>query len=191
MAWGLANFGFILWLPVNLVEFGVDPAAISRLLTRSALFALPGIAVVVWLYHHWSSVRSLVLFIALATLALLAFWAMAVAGVRSEPAVVGATAALLVATSGVIAMLIPYAAEIYPVQLRGTGAGVIAASSKFGGIAGAGLGVAGLLDHFALSALLIAVPMAASGVMLLRAGVETRGRTLEEIQQGLARPTLP
>ena len=110
---------------------------------------------------------------------------------RSEAATTAATAALLVSVSGVIAMLIPYAAEIYPVQLRGTGAGVIAASSKFGGIAGAGLGVAGLLDHVALSALLIAVPMAASGVMLLRAGVETRGRTLEEIQQGLARPTLP
>ncbi|HEU4812628.1 MAG TPA: MFS transporter [Xanthomonadaceae bacterium] len=191
VAWGLANFGFILWLPVNLVEFGVDPAAVNSLLTRSALFALPGIAVVVWLYHHWSSVRSLVVFIGLATLSLVAFWAMAVGGVRSEAAVIAATAALLVATSGVIAMLIPYAAEIYPVQLRGTGSGVIAASSKFGGILGAGLGVVGMLDHFALSALLIAVPMAASGAMLLREGVETRGRSLEEIQRALARPTVP
>ena len=191
MAWGLANFGFILWLPVNLVEFGVDPSAISRLLARSAVFALPGIGVVVWLYHHWSSVRSLVVFIGLATLSLLAFWAMAVGGVRSEAAVIAATAALLVATSGVIAMLIPYAAEIYPVQLRGTGSGVIAASSKFGGIVGAGLGVVGMLDHFALSALLIAIPMAASGVMLLREGVETRGRSLEEIQRTLSGSTVP
>ena len=54
------------------------------------------------------------------------------------------TALLLVSSSGVIAMLIPYAAEIYPVHLRGTGSGVIAASSKFGGILGAGFGVLGV-----------------------------------------------
>ncbi|HET8818332.1 MAG TPA: MFS transporter [Xanthomonadaceae bacterium] len=191
LSWGLANFGFILWLPVNLVHFGVDPDGISSLLTRSAVFALPGIALVVWLYHHWSSIRALVLFITFAVLALVAFWAMAFAGVRSEPAVIVATAALLVSTSGVIAMLIPYAAEIYPVQLRGTGSGAIAASSKFGGIIGAGLGVMGMFDYFALSALFIAVPMALSAVILLRDGVETRGRTLEDIQDGLERQPAP
>ena len=182
LSWGLVNFGFILWLPVNLVELGIDAGAISTLLAQSAVLAIPGIALVVWLYHRWSSVHSLVLFIALTTLALLAFWAMTLAGVRSEAAVMAAAAALLVSSSGVIAMLIPYAAEIYPVQLRGTGSGVIAAGSKFGGILGAGVGVVGLLDHFALSALLIAAPMAVSGAMLLRSGVETRGRRLEEIQ---------
>ena len=189
LAWGLVSFGFILWLPVNLVELGVDAQAISAVLAQAAVLALPGIALVVWLYHRWSSVRTLVLFVALSALALVAFWAMTVAGVRSATAVTAATVALLVSTSGVIAMLIPYAAEIYPVQLRGTGSGVVAASSKLGGILGAGLGVAGLLDHFALSALVIAVPMAVSAVMLLRNGVETRGRRLEEIQASFdARP---
>ena len=102
-----------------------------------------------------------------------------------------ATAALLVSISGVIAMMIPYAAEIYPVHLRGTGSGVIAASSKFGGILGAGLGVLGFFEHFAWSALLIAVPMAVSGIMLWRNGIETRGQGLEDIQQMLARPDNP
>src|SRR3546814_3946265 len=78
-----------------------------------------------------------------------------VAGLRSEAATIAATVALLVSVSGVIATMIPYAAEIYPVQLRGTGSGVIAASSKFGGILGAAFGVAGLFEHFELSALLI------------------------------------
>lgn len=183
VAWGLANFGFLLWLPVNLTELGVDPKAASALLAKSALLALPGIVVVIWLYHRWSSYKSLVLFIALTTLSLLAFWAMGATGMRSETVTVVATASLLISISGVIAMLIPYAAEIYPVHLRGTGSGLIAASSKFGGILGAGLGVMGFFTHFALSALLIAVPMALSGVMLWRAGVETRGRGLEEIQQ--------
>ena len=94
--------------------------------------------------------------------------------------------ALLISVSGVIAMLIPYATEIYPVHLRGTGAGVIAASSKFGGILGAGLGVVGFFSNFALSAMVIAVPMAVSAVMLLRSGIETRGHGLEEIQDALS-----
>lgn len=186
LAWGLANFGFLLWLPVNLRELGIDPQAASALLAKSAIYALPGIALVIWLYHRWSSVRSLVLFIGLTTLALLAFAAMGALQLRSEWLTVATTAALLVSISGVIAMLIPYAAEIYPVHLRGTGSGVVAASSKFGGILGAGLGVLGFFDHFAWSALLIAVPMAISGVLLLRSGIETRGHGLEDIQEALA-----
>lgn len=187
VAWGLVNFGFLLWLPINLVELGVEAKATSALLARSAILALPGIGVVIWLYHRWSSFKSLVVFIALTALSLLAFFAMGMLRLRSDAATVVAVVALLVSVSGVIAMLIPYAAEIYPVHLRGTGAGVVAASSKFGGILGAGLGVLGFFGHFTLSALLIAVPMAISGVLLLRSGIETRGHRLEDIQDALVR----
>jgi putative MFS transporter len=185
LAWGLVNFGFVLWLPVNLAQLGIDPKAASALLARSAIYALPGIAAVIWLYHRWSSVRTLVLFIALTTLSLLAFATMAYTGLRSPQATIACTAMLLVSVSGVIAMLIPYAAEIYPVHLRGTGSGVIAASSKFGGILGAGFGVLGLLGQFTVSAVMIAVPMAVSAVLLWRAGIETRGERLEDIQKRL------
>lgn len=189
-SWGMVTFGFVLWLPVNLVALGVPAAAANGVLAQSALLALPGIAVVTWLYHRWSSVRSLVLFIVLTATSLLAFVpiaALAVPGAATV-AVTTAVVALLVSSSGVIAMLIPYAAEIYPVQLRGTGAGVIAAGSKFGGILGAALGVLGLLEHLGTSALLIAVPMAAAAAVLWRHGIETRGRRLEDIQQAMAGP---
>jgi putative MFS transporter len=186
LAWGLANFGFLLWLPVNLAQLGVDPKAATALLAKGAVYALPGIAVVIWLYQRWSSVKSLVLFIVLSALSLLGFAAIEGLQLRSLPLILAAVAMLLVSTSGVIAMLIPYAAEIYPVQLRGTGAGVIAASSKAGGILGAGLGVAGFFGNLALSALLIALPMIAAALLLQRAGIETRGRRLEDIQHALA-----
>ena len=186
IAWGLANFGFLLWLPVNLTKLGVDPKAASALLAKSAVYALPGIAVVVWLYHRWSSFRSLVLFIAIATLSLLAFAAIGTFQIRSPGLTIGAVALLLVSISGVIAMLIPYATEIYPVHLRGTGSGAIAASTKAGGVLGAGLGVFGLFEHIAMSAVAIALVMATSGVMLLRHGIETRGSSLEDIQDQLA-----
>jgi putative MFS transporter len=191
LAWGLVNFGFVLWLPVNLVQMGVDAAGASALLARSAIIALPGIGVVIWLYHRWSSFKSLVLFIALTTLALLVFFAIGAAGLRSQAATIAATSALLVSVSGVIAMMIPYAAEVYPVHLRGTGSGVIAAASKFGGILGAGLGVLGFFGNFMLSAIVIAVPMALSAVMLWRSGIETRGQGLEDIQDRLSAGTAP
>jgi putative MFS transporter len=185
IAWGLVNFGFLLWLPASLVKLGVDGHGSSALLARSAILALPGIGIVVWLYQRWSSIRTLVLFIGVTTLALLFFFAIDVAGVRVSAVTTAGTVALLLSISGVIATLIPYAAEIYPVHLRSTGSGLIAGCSKFGGILGAALGVANVLEHFALSAILIAIPMAASGWMLARSGIETRGHGLEAIQDVL------
>jgi putative MFS transporter len=183
IAWGLVNFGFVLWLPANLQKLGLDTRAASALMAQSALLAIPGIALVVWLYQRWSSFKSLVLFIALTVLALFAFAAIEMFGLRSQVLTTGATVLLLVAISGVIATMIPYAAEIYPVHLRGTGSGLIAGGSKAGGILGAVLGVAGLFDSFVTSALVIALPMAAAGVLLWRGGVETSGRDLESIQR--------
>ncbi len=83
-------------------------------------------------------------------------------------------------------MLIPYAAEIYPVHLRGSGSGVVAASSKAGGILGALLAVGGFFEHFVAAALVLALPMLVSAVWLARCGVETRGVSLEGIQKSLA-----
>jgi len=70
------------------------------------------------------------------------------------------------------------------VHLRGTGAGLVAASTKFGGILGAGFGVLGLFDHFALSAIAIALPMLLCALLLAKSGIETRGRRLEDIEAG-------
>jgi MFS transporter, putative metabolite:H+ symporter len=186
VAWGLVNFGFLLWLPANLVNLGIDAKGTNMLLAQSAVLALPGIAAVVWLYQRWSSIRSLVLLIALIVFALLAFFAIDAAGIRSNTITIIATVALLSSVSGVIATLIPYSAEIYPVHLRGTGSGLIAASSKFGGILGAMLGVAGLFGNIMISAIVIAVPMAFAAFLLARSGIETRGYRLEEIQKALA-----
>ena len=68
VGWGLVNFGFLLWLPTNLRSMGMDAGAAGALLARSAFLALPGIALVIWLYHSWSSIKTLVLFIVLTTL---------------------------------------------------------------------------------------------------------------------------
>jgi putative MFS transporter len=186
VAWGLANFGFLLWLPMNLRAMGMDAATATSLLARSAFLALPGTLLVIWLYHRWSSVKTLVAFIALSAASLLGFFLLGWLGVASTTGMALATVALLVSASGVIATLIPYASEIYPVHLRATGAGLIAASSKLGGILGAGLGVVGLFADLSLSAVAIAVPMLAAALLLAKNGIDTRGRRLEDIQDLMA-----
>jgi putative MFS transporter len=186
VAWGLANFGFLLWLPTNLRTMGMDAATATGLLARSALAALPGTLLVIWLYHRWSTVRTLALFIALSAASLLGFFLLGHSGIASTASMVIATVALLVSSSGVIATLIPYASEIYPVQLRATGSGVIAAASKLGGILGAAFGVVGLFGNVAMAALVIALPMLIAAVLLAKNGIETRGRRLEDIQDVLS-----
>ncbi|MGZ5888143.1 MAG: MFS transporter, partial [Ramlibacter sp.] len=178
--------GFLLWLPTNLRAMGMDAATATALLARSALVALPGTLAVIWLYHRWSTIKTLVAFIALSSLSLAAFFVLGRLGIDSTAALASATIALLVSLSGVIATLIPYASEIYPVHLRATGSGLIAAGSKLGGILGAGLGVLGLFGNVAWAALVIAAPMAMAAILLARNGIDTRGRRLEDIERMIA-----
>jgi putative MFS transporter len=190
LAWGLVNFGFLLWLPTNLRATGLDAQA-NAIIAQSALVALPGVLLVVWLYHSWSCIRSLVLFIVLTVVSL---WLVCLARslVEESTTLLGiAIALLLVNASGVIAMLVPYASEIFPVHLRGTGAGMVAGSSKAGGIIGALLGVAGLWDNLLMAVTIITVAAAGSALLLARYGIDTRRLKLENIHGAILRRNVP
>lgn len=180
-AWGLVNFGFLLWLPTNLRAMGMSAEVVNSLLAHAGLLSLPGIAAVIWLYHSWSSIKTLILFLALTALSLGLFLVLGILKMNSLGTITLSTALLLISASGVIAMLIPYAAEIYPVHMRGTGAGLVAASSKFGGILGAGCGVLGVFNDLSFSAAMIAIPLLVFAFLLFRNGIDTKGRRLEEI----------
>ncbi|HEV7822434.1 MAG TPA: MFS transporter, partial [Burkholderiales bacterium] len=181
VAWGLVNFGFLLWLPSNLRAMGMSGGAADALLAKSAFLALPGALLVTWMYHKWSTYKTLVLFALIAAAALTGFSMLGGGASDANTLFTALTIVLLVSISGVIAMLIPYATEIYPVQVRGTGSGVIAGSSKAGGIAAAGLGVTGFYAVLVTSAIGVAIPLAAAAIVLAIKGIETRGRSLEDI----------
>lgn len=191
LAWGVVNFGFLTWLPLDLAG-RLSVAGISGILTNAAVFSLPGAVAVSWLYGHWSS-RGTMMGVALLTGAALGGFALGGDGVASQPALLTALlVCLLVSLWGVIAVLAPYSAEVYPTHSRGGGAGLAAAASKFGGVLALGMGVAGLAPPgLTGSAGLAAVAMLIAAAAVGRFGVETRRRRLEEIVEAGATGNLP
>ena len=187
LGWGLVNWGFLTFLPTILEDQGIETSAASALLFWSALIAVPGTVLVAYLYGLWSSKKSMVLYAALTSLTLVGFAVVGPSSASGNQVVLGALVILLLISSGgVISMLSPYTAEVYPTELRGTGSGLAAGSSKLGGILGPPLaaGLLAIAPGFAAPALVMAAPMALAAVVLGTKGVETRGRRLEEITGG-------
>lgn len=181
VSWGLVNWGFITWLPAMLKDAGVQAA--SKILALSALIALPGTVLAACLYGWWSSKKTMVGFAA-AVVVILAGFALFNTGIAEHPtALLLLMVGLLVASTGVISMLLPYSAEVYDTQFRGKGTGLIGAASKVAGIFGPSLVVAvvALWPGLTAPALLAALPMAAAAIVLGLKGIETRARRLEEV----------
>ncbi|MBL8961489.1 MAG: MFS transporter [Gemmatimonadetes bacterium] len=183
LGWGLVNWGFLTFIPVTLRSRGLDAEIATRLLFYSALLAIPGTIVVAWLYGMWSSKKSMVFF-ALATALALVGFAVIDPGSNGEPSawLTPLMVLLLVSSGGVISMLSPYAAEVFPTHLRGTASGVAAGSSKLGGIIAPATmaALAAMQPGFTLIGLAFAIPLVVSAGMVALSGIETRGRHLED-----------
>ena len=181
VAWSFVNFGLLLWLPSDLQERGYSAALASGIIASSALVALPTIMLAAFFYARLSSKWTLVGTIVLTMIGLLG--ALLPDNWLSQPAfVVTLIAVLIVGSNGLIAVLLPYAAENYPLGTRGRSTGVVAGSSKFGGVAVQGLALAGLIPTLEGAALALLAPMALSAVMVSYAGRETRGRSLRQLE---------
>ena len=180
LAWGLVNFGLLLWLPAALVAEGRSVAAASALIAKSTLIAAPTILISTWLYSAWSTKWSVLTMIGVTALGLLGL------GLRdsSVPAFANPLLPLILVilgSCGVISTLLPYTAENYPLRIRGRATGWIAGCSKLGGLLAQGLSVAGAVPVFATAVLVISVPAAISLLLLAVSGQETRGVDLSEI----------
>lgn len=182
LAWGLANFGFLVWLPVHVADEGVDTGQITAIIAKAALFSIPGAVLVSWLYGRWSS-RGTLVAVAAFTAASLGVFVAAAGSIADHTALLTVLLiVLLVAMWGMISVLAPYGAEVYPTRVRAAGSGVVAGASKFGGVLALGLAVFAVAPPgLAGAALLAAIPAALAAIMLIAFGIETRGRRLEEI----------
>jgi putative MFS transporter len=181
LSWSFINFGILLWLPNDLVAKGYDVATSSKLLGASALIAFPTVFVVSALYSRWSTKWSLAASIALTAGGLV--WVllldMAPAGAMSP---VGPIALLIVGSNALLAIVLPYTAETFPLRVRGRATGWVAGCSKLGGLISQGVGVLGLIPPLGLSALYVLVPTVLSIALIAGFGSETRGRDLRELE---------
>jgi len=188
LGWGLVNWGFLTFLPTFLSEAGYGRSSASSLLFFSSIISIPGTIVVAWLYGMWSSKRTMILYAALTAITMVGFAFLDPDPTMANPTILTLLlVSLFVASGGVISMLSPYTAEVYPTALRGSGSGLAAGSSKLGGILGPPV-VASLMaiaPGLALPALASAAPIAISALVLSWLGVETRGRRLEDISDAI------
>ncbi|WP_231736324.1 MULTISPECIES: MFS transporter [unclassified Sphingopyxis] len=178
ICWGLVNFGLLLWLPVELIARGYSMEVSSRLLAASALIALPTVFLVAWIYHAWSTKKSLLAAIAVTLLGLAGVLWLALSDGASP---ILPVALLIVGSNGIIAMLLPYTAESFPLRIRGRATGWVAACSKLGGVFAQALAIMAIIPTLAVSALMIAAPMALSLLLAARFGRETRGADLRDL----------
>lgn len=183
VSWGLINFGLLLWLPAELRARGYGVSGSDMLLFQSALIALPTMFVVAWLYSQWSTKWTLFLLTLLTALALIGLSLIDADIPRLHDNPLLLFSILMVGVNGIIAVLLPYSAENYPVLIRGRGTGLVAGSSKFGGLAVQAITVAALVPSLSTAAIALAFPVAVSAGMLACYGRETRHRKLEDFDR--------
>ncbi len=90
-------------------------------------------------------------------------------------------ALLIVGTNGLIAMLLPYAAESFPLRIRGRTTGTVAACTKAGGMIAQFLAILALVPPLDVVSLIIIVPTVGALVLVAMFGKETRGRDLRDL----------
>ena len=183
LSWSFINFGLLLWLPTDLEARGYSSSLASGILASSALIALPTIAIAAWTYSRVSSKWTLVGTVLVTFAGLIG--ALLPAPILSwEPLLIAVIAMLIVGTNGMIAVLLPYSAENYPLGIRGRSTGMVAGASKFGGVAVQGFALAGFIPTLVGAAAALVAPMAISAGLVSWAGRETRGRSLRELESG-------
>jgi putative MFS transporter len=179
---GFVNFGVLLWLPGSLMREGRSMGAASDLIARSSLIAAPTIVVTAWLYSVWSTKRTLLLAVGVTTLGLIAILLRDVAGLQFFSSPVLPVSMLIIGTSGIISMLLPYSAESYPLRVRGRATGWVAGFSKSGGLLAQGLGALALVPALGVAAGAVAVPCVLSMLLIVFLGRETHARDLRDLE---------
>jgi putative MFS transporter len=181
LGWGFVNFGLLLWLPGELMSEGRDMAAASAIIARSSVIAVPVVVVATYLYAAWSTKRALLTMIAVTALGLVALM-LRQTGLHILANPVLPVALLIIGSTGVISILLPYTAENYPLRIRGRATGWVAGCSKSGGLLCQGLSVLAAVPSIGIVALAIAVPTLLGFVLMAAYGRETRGHDLRDLE---------
>ena len=91
-------------------------------------------------------------------------------------------ALLIIGSNGIIAILLPYTSESYPLHIRARSTGWIAACTKGGGVIAQTLSITALVPALGIAAAMIMLPVLASLALFVKFGTETRGLDLRELE---------
>jgi putative MFS transporter len=180
LCWGLINFGLMLWLPGDLQEKGYSVTVASSLLNKSALISFPSVFLFALMYSRWSTKWSLVTMmgVTIAGLGLVLHLELAGHGSPVLP-----VALLIVGSNGILAILLPYTAESFPLKVRGRATGWVAACTKAGGVAAQALAISALAPGMGWAAAMIMAPTAVALALIAWFGRETRGGDLRDLDR--------
>lgn len=140
LAWGLVNFGFLVWLPIHVAKSGVSAGQVTTILAKAALFAIPGSILISQLDARWSSRGTLVAAAALEAITLGVFATAGDSVVRHSTLFTALIVILLVSMWATISALGLSVAAIAPPSLAG--AALLAAVPA--GLAAVMLGIFGI-----------------------------------------------
>ncbi|MGV8411345.1 MFS transporter, partial [Pseudomonas aeruginosa] len=177
----LGFYGLTSWLSALLQQSGFAVTQSVYYTVLISLAGIPGFLCAAWLVESWGRKPSCVLM-------LLGGGAMAYA--YGQTAVFGGSLALLIGFGlamqfflfGMWAVLYTYTPELYPTSARATGSGFASAVGRIGSllgplVTGLVLPLTGQGGVFTLGALCFGV----AALVVWAFGIETRGRTLEEL----------
>jgi putative MFS transporter len=183
VAWGFFNFGFLIWLPTLLQSVGYTAAKSAQYAFFLNAVSVPAAFATAWLFERWSTRWTMVSYPLIAGVAMLWF------GFLADARLLGTWLLILLGTlifstgAALAGLFPPYAAEVYPTPLRGTGAGWATSFSRLGAITGPLVGgalVSAGIGPFGQTAVFGSALFVAFGSLALW-GIETRRKRLEEI----------
>lgn len=181
LSWGFVNYGLLLWLPGELIAEGHDMGVAAAIIARSAFIAVPVVAVAALLYSRWSTKGSLLVMTAVTALGLVVL-VLRQAGMTAASDPIIALTLLIVGSTGVISILLPYAAESYPLRIRGRATGWVAGCSKGGGLICQALSALALVPAIGAAAVEIGMLVLLGLGLVALYGHETRGRDLRMLE---------
>lgn len=174
-------YGFVLWIPTLLVGKGFSLVKGFEFTLIMCLAQLPGYYSAAFLIERIGRKAVLVVY-----LAGTAFAAYLFGQAASEMAVLGYGCLLYFFSLGAWGAVYAYTPEVYPTAVRGTGSGWATAVGRIGAITAPY--IVGLVYQksseqvgFTYVFIMLTIVFAVVAVVIALAGIETKGRTLDEI----------
>ncbi|MDQ0464333.1 putative MFS transporter [Caulobacter ginsengisoli] len=180
LTWSGINFGLLLWLPADLVARGYSIGLTSKLLAQSAAIALPMVFLAALLYSRWSSKGALAAMIGVSAAGALGLILLDLPGFSDIGPVIPITL-LIFGSTGLLAVLMPYSSELFPLRVRGRANGLIAGSTKFGGLIAQGASLLAIAPSIAGAEWFLVAALTLSVGLITLFGEETRGRDLRTL----------